>query len=379
MNALVFPVLNLNLLADLSLDLSTLSFSELIIMVFVVLELIVVFVALVALVIVRSRAMRNEVAIDSARRNLTDSLATIGPGGNPGSDAKALAAVAALSRDHARRLLTELAEQAGPGGSRVLEDLYAKGNLAAEARANAASRPWERLRVIREARALSDPARLLSGLVRDSVADVRLGAFEALCTLGRADEALVAIAALSQDGRLNRMRVIDALSTSTPLPEKALIHMISADQPEIRQIVVATLGLARLRGGLPAIVNAVTDPDAEVRIQALRALRELNDTSVLPTTLAALHDDRWEVRSEAARTCAALGHGGAAESIAKLLDDEAEWVRHNASIALTRCGPAGIAALRSAAARGNESASSALAEARMAMTETQASARPAPA
>lgn len=368
------------MLAEMNWDLGPLSFSELVIMVFVALELLIVAIAIVALIIVRGRAMRNEASIDGARRNLTEALQRIGPGGDPQAEVQALAALGALTKDHARRLLTELAESAGPGGARVLEDLYAKANLAAEARANAASRPWERLRVIREARALSDPARLLSGLVRDPVPDVRLGAFEALCSLGRADEALVAVPHLAQDGRLNRVRVIDSLSTSKPLPERDLIGMIHAEQPEIRQIVVATLGIARVRAGVPAIVNAVTDPDAEVRIQALRALRELNDGSVLPTCLAALKDDRWEVRSEAARTCAALGHGGAADAIAKLLDDEAEWVRHNTSIALTRCGPSGIAALRAAAARGNESASSALAEARMAMSEAQGSSpRPVPA
>lgn len=360
----------------MNITLETLTFSELVIMVFVVIELLVVLGALVALVYVRGRAIRIEGSIDSARRSVTDSLQLIGPGGDPKAMDRALLAIGSLTKDHARRLLTELAELAGPGGSRVLEDIYARANLAVEARANAAARPWERLRVIREARALSDPARLLSSLVRDEVPDVRLSAFEALCSLGRADEALIALPSIAQDGRLNRVRAIDSLSTSTPVPEQALIEMTTAEQPEIRQIVVATMGLARVRSGVQAVVNAVTDADAEVRIQALRAIRELADVTVLPTCLGALQDDRWEVRSEAARTCAALGQGGSADAIAKLLDDEAEWVRHNASISLARCGPVGIAALRAAAARGNESASSALAEARMVASEAHGSAQP---
>ena len=223
--------------------------------------------------------------------------------------------------------------------------------------------------MIREARALHDPARLLAGLVRDEVPDVRLGSFEALCALSRADEAVAAIPLLAQDGRLNRVRAIDAMSTASPLPVQALVELSNSEVADVRQIVVAVLGTARVRQAVQVVVHAVTDPDAEVRIQAVKGLREMNDPSALPVCLSALQDERWEVRSEAARTCGMLGGGGAAESIAVLLDDEAEWVRHNASLALSRCGPAGIAALRAAAARGNDSASSALAEARLSVSE----------
>jgi hypothetical protein len=44
-------------------------------------------------------------------------------------------------------------------------------------------------------------------------------------------------------------------------------------------------------------------------------------------------------------------------------------VRHNAALALSKCGPAGIAALRVAASRGNHAASNALAEARLTVVD----------
>lgn len=368
----------------MSWNLQTLTFSELMIIVFVAVELLVVVVALVAMIIVRNRAIRREHAFDAVKNSLVQLINRMGsgsangPGGDPKAYGEALAVLQTLTKDHARRLLTEMAEYAGPGETQAFEELYAGADLAPEARANAAARPWERLRAIREARALRDPAGLLSKLVRDEVPDVRLGAFEALCALGRAEEALVAIPSIAGDGRLNRMRAIDALSASRPLPEKALIGLAHFEQPEIRQIAVATMGNARIRLGLDTIVAAVTDADTEVRIQALRALREMNDSSALAACLGALQDERWEVRSEAARTCGVLGHGGAAEPLGPLLDDDAEWVRHNAALALSRCGPAGIAVLRAAAARGNTAASSALAEARLTVTDAGAAA-PVPA
>jgi len=339
------------------------------ILAFVAMELLVVVVALVAMMVVRSRGMRREEAFNTVKRDLTAAVARIGPEAAPDTRAHALAILGGLSKDHARRLLTEMAEFAGPGQAGVFEELYADAKLASEARQNASSRPWERLRVIREARALSDPARLLASLVKDDVPDVRLGAFEALCALGRADEAIGSLPAMAGDGRLNRVRAIDALAASRPMPAEQLMAMAQADQPELRQIVVATLGVARVRAGLDVVMHAITDPDAEVRIQAVKALREFSDASTLQVCLTALKDERWEVRSEAARTCGALGHGGAADAIAALLDDEAEWVRHNAGLALTRCGPAGISALRAAAARGNQGASNALAEARLTVAD----------
>ena len=351
------------------MNLEQLSFSELVILLFVALELLIVAVALGAMVVVRNRAIRRESAFDAVKRVLGDLTSRMGRGADPALRSRALTVLATLTKDHARRLLTEMAEYAGVGRAQVFEELYAAAGLASEARANAAALPWERLRVIREARALSDPARLLSALVRDEAPDVRLGAFEALCALGRADEALIALSAIAGDCRLNRVRAIDALAAAQPLPEDELIGLAQTDQAELLQVVVATLGLARCRAGIDVIIGAVTDPDAEVRIQALKAVRELKDVSALPACLSALRDERWEVRSESARTCGALGQAGAAEPIAALLDDEAEWVRHNAALALTRCGPAGIAALRAAAARNNESASSALAEARLSVAE----------
>lgn len=359
-------------------DWRILTFSELMILVFVFVEIVVVVLALVAMMWVRSSTMRRQASYGAVKNRLIDVISKMQPGNEATSMQQCLAALATLSRDQQRRLLTELAEYAGAGGDQtdpVFAQLYTASGLVPEARANASARPWERLRVIREGRALGDPAGLLDKMVRDAVPDVRLGAFEALCNLGRADEALVALALVSTDGRLNRLRAIDALSNSRPFPTQEAIKMCNSEVPEVRQVCVAALGQARQRSAMEVITAAVTDVDTEVRIHALRALAELREPSSATVLLSALTDERWEVRSEAAKAAGVLSTPAVAEALAKALDDDAEWVRHNAALALVRCGPTGIAALRQAAAQGNASAQSALAEARLSPAEQPGPAR----
>ncbi len=351
-----------------------LTFSELMILVFVVIELVVVLLALVAMSYVRSSTMRRQMAYNAVRTRLIETIGQIGPEGDALLTQQCLAALATLSRDQQRRLLTEMAEYAGSGGTTtdpIFAQLFATSGLVHDARANAGARPWERLRAIREARAMADPAHLLARLVRDDVPDVRLGAFEALCSLGRADESLVALPALCQDGRLNRMRVIDSLAAARPFPGQELIGLCDSERADVRQVSVAALGQARQRGALEAIITAATDSDTEVRINALRALSELREQSTHDVCLHALADDRWEVRSEAAKALGVLAQPAAAESLGQALNDDSEWVRHNAALALVKCGPTGIAVLRAAAADGNSAAQSALAEARLAPPEVQ--------
>lgn len=357
----------------MNFDGKLLNFSELMIMLFVAVELVVVFIALGAMTYVRSSSMRRQQAYNAVRTRLIDLVGRMGGAEDDSALLQScVAALAGLQRDQQRRLLTELAEYAGSaatGADPVFAQMFTAAGLVPDARANAASRPWERLRVIREARALGDPAGLLDRLVRDEVPDVRLGAFEALCALGRADEALVALTAVAQDGRLNRMRAIDALAMARPLPAAELVQLVESPIAEVRQIAVAVLGQSRQRSALEALINVCADVDTEVRIQALRALGELRDASALGVILAALDDDRWEVRSEAAKAAGILALPGSAERLGKALEDDAEWVRHNVALALVKCGQIGVATLRQAAADGNPAAQAALAEARLTPSE----------
>ncbi len=340
--------------------------TEFIVLIIVAIEVFIVFAALIALLIMRRRSIGREQRYDRARRELSDLMPQLTEEEGENAHVRAVAIVRGLGPDSGRRLLTELAEFVTLDHAKPLARVFIESAFGAVSAAAARRQAWERNRCIREARALADPADVLSSLVRDTLPDVRLSAFEALCALGRAQEGLVSLSAIAKDGRLARTRAIDALAATDPMPVEDLAEASRTGDADLRLISVGALGRSNVEGALELVIHAVTDEDVEVRIEALRGLAELDEPAALPAVLRALTDEFWEVRSAAVSTAAKLGGDGAAQPIAKLLDDPAEWVRHNAALALTRCGAQGTAALREAAARGSENASSALAEHRLA-------------
>lgn len=341
------------------------SFAEIVAIFVVAIEVVIVLAALVILVTLRRRAITREEKYDTARRRMSELIPDLeGPKAEP-TMVEATALIRRLGADNGRRLLTELAEFMTIESSAPLASIFIATGLAESSISLAAKRPWERLRSIREARALNDPSDMLAALVKDKKPDVRIAAFEGLCALGRAEEALPSLPQIIKDGRLVRTRAIDGLAATHPLPIRNIAALADDDDPLLRFVCVGALGRAGCREAIDVIIAGVTDPDVEVRIEALRSLKELGDTSALAACLSALRAEFWEVRSAAVGTCAELGGEGSAAEIARLLADPAEWVRHNAAVALGRCGAAGIAQLRQAAASGNENASSALAALRL--------------
>ena len=338
---------------------------EIVVTITVILEVLIVFVAIVGLVVLRRRAIQRERRYDVARDELSRLVELFGTSEEADAQDRAVTVVRRLSRDSGRRLLVEIGEFLTLDHVKPLVVVYIRCGFDSDARGDAGRRPWERLRVVREARALGDPAALLLQLLDDEQPDVKLGAFEAICAVGRANEGMRTLEAIATYGRLARMRAIDALAASEPVPVELLKAMTESDVAEARLIAVGALGRSGSSAATDTIVDAATDDDVEVRIEALRSLKELGDRRALSVTLACLKDEFWEVRSAACGVVAELGGNGAAQHLGPMLDDHAEWVRHNAALALRKCGPAGIAKLRQFAAEGNASASSALAEYRI--------------
>ena len=344
----------------------SLSFGETVVIIVVAIELVIVVTALVSLVVMRGKAIRREENYDRGRSELAEVMPDLKSDQSGEAMRRAVDVIESVGKDNARRLITELAEFVTIEHASTLAELFVAAGLADASKLTEKSKPWERLRVIREARALNDPGGVLATLLVDEHYDVQIASFEALCALGRAAEALAVLDHVAVQGRLVRTRVTDALAATDPLPVEELANLAQSTVRDVRQVSIGALGRAGARQALDVVITGVTDEDVEVRIEALRALSEMEDPRGLPAALAALSDEFWEVRSAAVGTSASLGGEGAVMPIAALLDDSAEWVRHNASLALGRCGAAGMSALRAAAARGNESASSSLAEHRMA-------------
>ena len=196
--------------------LTGLSLPEFIAVLVVGLEVFIVVFALTCLAVVRRGAIRREEKYDNARRRLSELIPDLDGPRAQEADRKARELIKSLGLDNARRLLTELAEFMTVEGATPLAAIFIATGLAESASKLATRKPWERLRAIREARALNDPSDMLSTLVKDLRPDVRISAFEALCALGRSEEGLVSLRQITTDGRLVRTRAIDALAAATP-------------------------------------------------------------------------------------------------------------------------------------------------------------------
>jgi HEAT repeat protein len=102
------------------------------------------------------------------------------------------------------------------------------------------------------------------------------------------------------------------------------------------------------KDGVPMLAEALSDPSAETRYHAARALARVGPGSAeaVPVLTAALRDPDWEVRMESAWALAAVGGAGAASEPALLaaLRDPDPQVRASAA-----WGLAGIGGTRAAA------------------------------
>jgi HEAT repeat protein len=123
---------------------------------------------------------------------------------------------------------------------------------------------------------------------------------------------------------------------------RPLAKMAQADEPGSRQQAIEALGALRAPGpfAFRALTNALSDQVPEVRIAAVKALRNytIYARRAAETLPHCLHDDSAKVREETARTIGYLGPAGDAMSseLNALLDDKEEAVRNAAKEALGR-------------------------------------------
>lgn len=129
---------------------------------------------------------------------------------------------------------------------------------------------------------------------------------------------------------------------------RPLANMAQAGDPASRQQAIEALGALRALGPVPfqALTNALNDPVPEVRLAAVKALRNYTAFTTygrraLEGLPRCLHDDSAKVREEAARTLGYMGPN--AESVTPelnaLLEDHEEAVRNAAKEALNKIQP----------------------------------------
>jgi HEAT repeat protein len=183
----------------------------------------------------------------------------------------------------------------------------------------------------------------LRRLLSEEDVDIRVTALNSIVTLGVDDAAELAVAALNDEAAFVRATAAKLVGDQEdPSLSGFLVPVLRGDpDPLVRKR--ACQALARTGGddAGPALLAALHDPDAQVRLEAIRGAKVLapgEETARLAELLAG--DPMWEVRVQAA---SALRHSGdpvAEKALRAALGDPVEFVRSAAAKALADFKPA---------------------------------------
>jgi HEAT repeat protein len=190
----------------------------------------------------------------------------------------------------------------------------------------------------------------LAEMLNDTNFNVRNSASNGLQRLGS-----VAVPALtpiiehgSPEARSVAIQLLLQANMSLWAAARPLAKMAQADDPVSRQQAIEALGVLRALTPVPfrALTNALNDPVPEVRLAAVKALRNYTTFTIYARRAAeslprCLHDNSAKVREEAARTLGYMGPTAetATPELNALLEDREEAVRNAAREALGRIQP----------------------------------------
>jgi HEAT repeat protein len=154
-----------------------------------------------------------------------------------------------------------------------------------------------------------------------------------------------ALRALSHDDANVRIEAVGVLGwlkdarALSPLADIATRDSIG----DIRRAAVGAMGFAPAAGPviLTALLDALRDPEWQVREEAATTLGKLRAVSARDPLIVALGDEYWQVRLRAARALGQLGDRAAAASLAGLLSHVISNLRKEAALALGELRDAG--------------------------------------
>ncbi|NNG03612.1 MAG: HEAT repeat domain-containing protein [Inquilinus sp.] len=114
----------------------------------------------------------------------------------------------------------------------------------------------------------------------------------------------------------------------------------------LRPFLIDAIGHSGRFDALPFLIDtAMSDPDKQMRAEALAALGRLGHPDAVDAVIGGLVDSEWPVRVQAAKCAAAVGIGEAVPLVERLVEDPVWWVRHQAAESLSSFGEVGHAAL----------------------------------
>jgi beta-lactamase regulating signal transducer with metallopeptidase domain len=175
----------------------------------------------------------------------------------------------------------------------------------------------------------------LIGALGDSDPDVRE---MVVITLGRMRDPRVvtALLPLLKDPNADvREKVVFALArTGDARATAAVSAMIDDASPDVREQAVHLLGQSRNRDAVPVLVKALKDSSADVREQAAFGLGQLRDPSAVDPLLEMFKDSSPDVREQTAFALGQIRNGKAVDGLMGALRDSNPDVREQAAFAL---------------------------------------------
>lgn len=177
----------------------------------------------------------------------------------------------------------------------------------------------------------------LRDLLKHEDADLRVTAMNCLVTLDLEDSKEIAVAALEDNDAFIRATAAKLIGDmEDPAMAGFLIRHLKSD-PDALVRRRACQGLIRSAGEgvATALVEALRDPDPQVRLEAIRGVKKLAPGQGTPRLIELLaQDPMWEIRVQAASALGLSGDPLAQQALESALQDQVEFVRAAAAKAL---------------------------------------------
>lgn len=183
-------------------------------------------------------------------------------------------------------------------------------------------------------------AALRDVLRKDRKRIVRLNAAFALASFGRLPPPHETIEMIGTPNLTPTRLDVAVMRAMAPDYADHLVRMLGdVMSPARRAAIIDALGWSGDHTVLPALVRASTCDDFEIRCAALRAAAKLGHHTAGPWVLAALSDSNANVRIQAVNCCAALRLVDAVPLLRQMRNDPEFWVRLRCEEALAKLDP----------------------------------------
>jgi len=268
--------------------------------------------------------------------------------GKEGSEA--VLGILGKKRGSALDLLMEQTERMDPDDRKKLGAFFAGLSYLPGFLRDLESRHWPiRLRAAERIGYLGEESSIppLMSALDDDIIDVRLAAALSLARLGCGGAVIPIIRSLELNGEISQRRIAEILAVLGNEAADPLLGILQ-DRSLGRAslcIAIRTSTLLNLRKASPIIETLLDHTDEEVRINAVRALGSLGESSCFEKVSALGEDSSWQVRNAVMVALGRLNVTTAIPLLTNSLADPEWWVRYQAGIALLRFGTPGVDAL----------------------------------